>query len=100
MDANPMSLETDAHNGRIVLSGEVDLANVEQLRAALEAVDGGTPLVLDVAGVTFMDSAGLRELLDAWRRLGSVTLLDPPPNLERLLQVTQADSVLSVVRSS
>ncbi len=95
-----MSLETDGQSGRIVVSGEVDLANVHQLRAALDAVEEGTPLVLDVAGVTFMDSAGLRELLDAWRRIGSVTLLDPPPNLERLLQVTQADSVLTVVRSS
>ncbi|MFF5447079.1 STAS domain-containing protein [Streptomyces sp. NPDC012888] len=51
---------------------------------------GGEFLVIDVAGVTFMDSAGLNCL----RRLAPVSLADPLPHrIARLLQLTGADQV-------
>ena len=42
-------------------TGEVDLTNAEKLRQAIEGANGG--LVLDLTGVGFMDSSGLRVLL-------------------------------------
>ena len=47
-------------------SGEMDMSNVEELEAALAAnrVPGAT-IVLDLAGLTFMDSTGIRLLLRA-----------------------------------
>jgi anti-anti-sigma factor len=54
------------------LRGEIDLANVEELyRLAEDAVtnhDAG--LVVDLSGVTFLDSTGLRLLFRLARRLG------------------------------
>jgi anti-anti-sigma factor len=51
----------------VVISGEVDAATVPLLEEALaEAAQVATGvLVVDVAGVTFMDAAGLRVLLGA-----------------------------------
>jgi anti-sigma B factor antagonist len=42
-------------------TGEVDLTNADDLERALAAADGA--LVLDLTGVGFMDSSGLRVLL-------------------------------------
>ena len=51
--------------------GELDLAAAEPFRGELsEAVSGaaGTTFLVDLSGVTFMDSSGLRALLKALER--------------------------------
>lgn len=58
---------------RIVLavSGELDVATAGALSASLEAAieAGGAEIWVDLSEVAFMDSTGLRVLLDARRRL-------------------------------
>jgi len=49
---------------RIVVRGELDLATAGQLEAALEA-PAEQPVVVDLRGLTFMDSTGVRTLLQA-----------------------------------
>lgn len=58
------------------LRGELDLATVDKLRDAVkESLDGSRHLVLDLSGLAFIDSSGLRELYrattasgrDGWR---------------------------------
>lgn len=53
-------------------SGEVDLTTAGQLAVAIGSDGDGTggATVLDLTGVTFMDSSGLRVLLVASRNLG------------------------------
>ena len=52
----------------VVARGDVDLATADDLWAVLEPVLGsGKRLVLDTSEVAFMDSAGLRVLLQAGR---------------------------------
>ena len=51
--------------GRFTITGEVDLAMARQLDA-LETVHG--PLLLDLRGVTFLDSSGIRALLGLRQR--------------------------------
>ncbi len=51
--------------GRFTITGEVDLATARQLDA-LETVHG--PLLLDLHGVTFLDSSGIRALLGLRQR--------------------------------
>jgi anti-sigma B factor antagonist len=56
---------------RVPVSGEVDLATAPALEAALHdaiAAPAGR-VVLDCAGLTFMDSSGLRVLIEAKRAL-------------------------------
>lgn len=46
----------------VTVSGEVDLSNVERFRAALDRP--GPSLVVDLAGVTYIDSAGMAALFE------------------------------------
>jgi anti-anti-sigma factor len=48
---------------RLTLRGELDLGTAEQLERAL--ADAGDDVVLDLRGLTFMDSTGVRMLLEA-----------------------------------
>jgi anti-sigma B factor antagonist len=57
---------TDGHVIRLI--GEMDLSNVDEARkpilAAMNA-DSATPVVLDLNGLEFIDSSGIRLLLEA-----------------------------------
>ncbi len=61
--------------GEIVLAleGELDLATAEPLRRSLlEAIESnGAGVAVDMSGCSFIDSTGLRILVEAARRLGS-----------------------------
>ena len=46
--------------GRVALIGEIDLANVHDVEAALtDMASSGTPLTLDVVGLSYLDSQGV-----------------------------------------
>lgn len=50
----------------LALSGELDFGTVAQVQQRLaELRDAGTPVVLDLDGLTFMDSTGIRLVLTA-----------------------------------
>lgn len=75
------------------VSGEVDLAVVDELvatvRASLERADG---VLLDLRGVSFIDSSGLGALVlvrnEAVAAAKSLSLVHVPASLTRLLQLT------------
>jgi anti-sigma B factor antagonist len=61
---------TTADPGRVVVSltGECDLEGRDELTAVLlNAVDGAPVVLVDLAGVTFIDSAGINSLLKSRR---------------------------------
>ncbi len=72
------------------VAGEVDLDTADQLAAGLEACHG--TVVLDLAGVTFMDSSGLGTLVRARNRLlsegGALLVRDPSKRVRRLFELT------------
>ncbi len=84
----------------LILDGEFDLAAVpalhEQLEAARGAADRG--VVLDCAGVTFVDSSGLRELLRARTTFGAdgkaLVLASLQPAVVRLFELTGATQAI------
>ncbi len=67
-------IEVDDHDGVHVarLEGELDLSNVQDVGDALAATPDGDAigLVVDMAGLRHIDSAGVRMLFDLRRRLG------------------------------
>lgn len=77
------------------LEGELDLAGAPRLTAAVEAWPAspaaGRPLVLDLSGVSFMDSTGVRVLVDAARTARqdeqALALLNPSPAVTRVLDL-------------
>jgi anti-anti-sigma factor len=80
--------------------GVVDMATTRRLSSALEgSVSLGVPLVVDLGGVTFMDSSGLHALIDA--RMASehaqpLSVQNPPAQIRRLLAMTGLDDMISV----
>jgi anti-anti-sigma factor len=73
------------------IHGEVDLTTAPQLRTYLdEAIDQGQRfVVLDLAGMGFMDGSGLRVIVGSARRLrltgGYLSIRSPSPMVRRLL---------------
>ncbi|SDJ96841.1 STAS domain-containing protein [Nonomuraea jiangxiensis] len=86
----------------ITLAGEIDLAGAPRLKHFIGEVRQ-TPadiLVFDMAGVTFMDSSGLRQLLDAYtfaqRHGGAVHLAGLRGSPARLIEITRVGDRLRV----
>ena len=79
---------------RVAPVGEIDLATVGQLRARIGELLSAGPsrLVLDLHGVTFMDSTGLRlvlELLQSSRENHwELSLTEVPPAVQRVFELS------------
>jgi len=82
----------DAQSAQIVLSGELDGSTAPTLRETVDKALGGQParLILDVAGLTFMASAGLRILIFAKQKLPTlkIYLVKPQPAIVDTLHKT------------
>lgn len=77
----------------VVISGELDIAVVSELQRALREVLNRRPerLVLDLAGVTFIDCASARVLATASRalpRARKAVICRPSRVVDRMLQLT------------
>lgn len=89
-------------HGRVVIEvgGELDFAAVEGLRERLlPATEHGT-VVLDMSGVTFCDSSGVRTLVEAdqnaRRHGGAFRVAAPSEHVLRVLALTKTDLTLEV----
>ena len=73
--------------------GEIDLSSIPVLERCLEAAieEHTGVVVVDLAGVTFLDSSGLQALVNAYRQLAdrqrSFVVGNPSPFVERVLMV-------------
>lgn len=76
----------------IVPPAEIDAASVEKLEADLSAVDPAIDIRIDCAQVTFMDSAGIRAVIEGSQRQsaggGSLGITNPSRVVRRLLEIT------------
>lgn len=91
--------------GALRLSGEVDVSNVPSLTSALRATaDGRSALVLDLAGLDFIDVAGMRAIRDAALGLairgGELAVLSPRPAVERVIGLMGMDGLVRRERQS
>lgn len=81
-------------------SGELDAFTVGQFRESLTELGSGQPLLIDLSGVPFLDSAGLGALIGGVRRAreagGDVAVYGARPAVARLLHTTGFDRVASV----
>ena len=82
--------------------GELDLGTVDELEAALAArPDTCHRLVLDLSGLTFFDTSGMRlvvETLQEARRTGiSLALVRGPEDVQRLFALAGMDDRLPFV---
>ena len=85
----------------VEIDGEVDIDTAPRLRSALEgAIRTGLPIVIDLGGMTFMDSAGFGVLVSTHlqaRRVGTSMLLRAVSGRIRdLLGILGLDTVLTI----
>jgi anti-sigma B factor antagonist len=83
------------------VAGEVDIETAPRMRAALAAaVDAGLPVVVDLGGVTFIDSFGFGVLAAAHQhgaRAGTPVLLRAVSHrIRHLLDLLGLDAVLTI----
>lgn len=85
----------------VVLAGEIDHDGVATIERTLQqaSTDARGVLRLDCAGVTFVDSAGLRSILQAQITASDrgvrFALVNPAETVSRLLQLTGLDALIS-----
>ncbi len=88
------------------VTGELALASATNLVDLLtETCRTGGDVALDLEGVTFMDSSGLSAVIEACDLLGSqgrLTLVNPSPQVQRILRLTDLERLpnLEVVNRS
>jgi anti-anti-sigma factor len=76
----------------VSLEGYLDTGTAEVLSDALDGLDAAKPLRIDLAGLTFIDSAGVGVLVRHWRRWHEATvgieLVHATDPVRRVLDVT------------
>ncbi len=94
--------------GTVVLSlvGELDISSSPDLERALTQAEGDAPatVVLDLSGLTFMDSSGLRAVLEADQRARAdgrrLAVVPGPPAVRRVFTVTLLDRRLDLIETA
>ena len=86
----------------VIISGEADVTNREDLRTVLdeEVAQRPSTMILDLAGLRFMDSSALHVILQANRALdrqgGMMALVAPQEAVAKMLRLTTADRLVPV----
>jgi anti-anti-sigma factor len=83
----------DSQAGVVAVFGEVDADNCGEFRTAiLERAPEGEQVVVDLSGLSFIDSSGISELLRIASTLDeqgrTLTIHDPSPAVQRVLEIT------------
>ncbi|MFN7943236.1 MAG: STAS domain-containing protein [Thermoanaerobaculia bacterium] len=103
-----MKIEKRVRDGVTILGVEgkvtIGKGDVALREAVQEVVNGGaTKILVNLSGVTTMDSSGVGELVSAFttvaNRGGKLKLLNLPPKVNDILQITQLITVFDVFES-
>ena len=84
----------------VAVTGEIDPTTAALFRTALEEAGTRAPrVVVDLSGVTFIDSTGISALIHAHQSVrppGTLVLRSPSPTARRLLDLTGLDQIMSI----
>jgi anti-sigma B factor antagonist len=100
-------LEVETRKGEglahVVLRGELDLSTVDKVEKALAVLHEGDDevLVLDLSGLSFLDSTGLRLMVTADQRAQKegrrLVIVKGPDTVQRVFSITKLDETLEMV---
>ena len=88
---------------RVALQGELDQSSAPRLQQQLLELESHHPgvLLIDLRGLSFMDSSGLQQLFEASRRARTegrrLVLVKQPGPIERVLSLVRADAAIEMV---
>lgn len=95
--------QDDKATRTLTLSGRVDTVTAAELEAAIFTdANGIAAVILDMAALEYMSSAGLRVLLAAQKRFaagGGVTVRRPNETVAEVLDMTGFSDILTVERA-
>lgn len=100
-----ISAQLDGAINLITLTGSLDALSTGQVTSFLsgQVANGQPRLLLDLSGVEFMSSAGLRALLagmkEARQQGGDLRLAGPRPGIEKVLKLSGFTSILKCYAS-
>ena len=100
-----LELETRQRDGlvQVILRGELDLSTVQKVEDELRRVEGQAEdlLVLDLSGLAFLDSTGLRLMVTADQRAHKagrrLVIVKGPNTVQRVFAITKLDDKLEMV---
>ncbi len=98
-----VTVESAADTTVVAVSGELDIATADRLTKALAGIEVEPDhlLAVDLSGVEFMDSTGLRLLIGANRRAGEAgyrfTVVTGGSPAKRVFELTKMDEYIDVV---
>jgi anti-sigma B factor antagonist len=100
-----LEAETVKEDGlvRLVLRGELDLSTVSKVEEELRRAEAGEPelLVLDLSGLNFLDSTGLRLIVRTDQRVREqgrrLAIVKGPDTVQRVFSITRLDERLDMV---
>ena len=97
------------HSGqelKITLTGEIDHQSAKSVRLEIDRsiyFYRAKDVVIDLSGVSFMDSSGLGLILGRYAHVkeagGVLKVLDPSSGAERVLRLAGAESIIPIIRS-
>jgi anti-anti-sigma factor len=96
-------LSCHVHGNTVTLTGELDAESASTFERALADVPLSGPIVVEMSGVTFIDSTALRALLRLALRLdegdrAALSLVDPSDCVTRLLEITGLAETFQITR--
>jgi anti-anti-sigma factor len=97
-----IAVQEDESSAQVRLSGEVDLAAVEAIETTLLPLEERyRTLILDLRGVTFLDSTGLRAIVSADARARKsgldLKIVRGPEPVQKILYLAGLDKILPLV---
>jgi anti-sigma B factor antagonist len=96
------SIRRDSRATVIELAGDIDLHRVSGIHHELLGVVREQPakLIIDLAGVSYMDSSGVGMLVDVFRRVnnfnGFMALVGPNARVRNLFEITKLDRFFKI----
>jgi anti-sigma B factor antagonist len=82
--------------------GRVDNDSTVTLQQSVEKAlaSGRNQIILDLSGVQYMNSAGLRELVQLWKRIqktgGALIVANPSERVKRLLELVGLETIFPI----
>ena len=97
-DEEEAELQIHDVDGVLEVVGDIDTSTAGQLSEAIDGREGD--VVIDVAGVGFIDSSGIRTLIASQQALegrsSTLTIRNPSPAVLRLFQLSSLDEFFNL----
>jgi anti-sigma B factor antagonist len=93
---------SDTHHV-VAVRGEIDLFTAPELKQVLtDAIEGGERrVVVDLSGVSFLDSTALGVLIGTVKRLrsrgGALALVNTDPTIAKTFEITGLDQIFTIL---